>query len=260
MRDENPLARPYTVAGAVNRRLSWARSQEGLTVEAWHARLVGEGYTVARSTVAKYELSMKKKRAQPTMPPFDYLARVSEVFGYRLEWLASGTGEPKNLLPDADTVRSVETLFEGQLFGTLVNHLDNVGWARGTARRVVLRLLSEAEGAARDLSEGEREALLKRVAAYLDGLVPLGHPDLAPITRLSPFEREHVALHVRGLMYLLFLPFRAANVSATWSRVLSRREALEPDSVTPDAPPAGKAEKKGARPTPAKPTTKKRGG
>jgi hypothetical protein len=173
------LGDPYVIPGAVNRRLGWAREQEGLSMGAWRDRLAAvRGYSVSRSSVAEYEWHLRRGKRGPRMPPADYVASVSEVFGYRLEWLLLGRGETKDL-DGGSGPESEDQLFEGHLFGDLPRWMKGVAWASGSMRISLLRLLSEVDRALAHVpgitgSEGRqvREAGLKSVVSFLNAALP----------------------------------------------------------------------------------------
>lgn len=222
------LALPYTHEGAVNRRLRSARQQEGLTQEEWRKRLMGDGYSVAKASVSEYERSMKKKRRGVPLPPSDYLARVSEIFKYRLEWLLYGTGESKYLDDDelAGAGLTEDALLEGTIFGDLPDLLCDIHWAAGGTRLSLLRMLSEAHrtlemGAGPRESDRSPDEILTRLARQLAEMVPVEDEAFVEFKELPSGQRRQVALHVECLIYLLFRPFREADTSYVWSRMVS---------------------------------------
>jgi hypothetical protein len=79
---------------AVSVRLEQVRRELGFSnLKRFHAALVeGGGYAVSYEAVRKYHYDR--------VPPTDYLVRVAERFGVRLEWLAAGKGEMRDPLFD----------------------------------------------------------------------------------------------------------------------------------------------------------------
>ena len=228
--DRGLLNQPCTKPGAVNRRLKWAREQEGLSQKDWRERLERDGYTVSKASVSDYEQSMVRSSKTGShkavkMPPLDYIARVNKAFGHPLEWLMHGTGELK--ASDAsDHDDAPHSHFESQVFGELAT--ARPAWAPASVGPAVLRILSEAQAA---LDQDSSEAGLTALRTYLDAVVPSSAQYFLGFAELSRHERQHVVLHVRGLVYLLFRPFKAADRSFVWSQ--ARAGAQSPSQVGP---------------------------
>jgi hypothetical protein len=159
------------------------------------------------------------------------VASVSEVFGYRLEWLLLGRGETKDL-DGGSGPESEDQLFEGHLFGDLPRWMKGVAWASGSMRISLLRLLSEVDRALAHVpgitgSEGRqvREAGLKSVVSFLNAALPgVDDSHFLEIAKLPPRQREQVVMHLKALIYLLFRPFRDEETSFLWSKVLTSRD------------------------------------
>jgi hypothetical protein len=95
---------------AVSTRLEQVRRELGYSnLKRFHAALIEEaGYTVSYEAVRKYHYDR--------VPPTDYLVRVAERFGVRLEWLAAGKGEMRDPLFDETEGRIIDSSddpFEG---------------------------------------------------------------------------------------------------------------------------------------------------
>ncbi len=275
--------RSFPGPGDINRRLYAAREAEGLDQERWRNRLKEAGYKFAKGSVSEWERRIETTKrptrqkpgvSRPTtilFPPIAYLAAVAEVFGYNLNWLVFGVGDSKHIgESDAGEVGEAENrLFELHVYGELLSYLPEVRWASLLElRSTVFSLLREVERSflETEVAEGLNvESAQQSVVKYLSAVVPSDHPYFVPIDELAPREREHVLVHARGLVYLLFRPFREGDLAFKRSRV-GTRPATERTSSVPsdgDVPRAAPGPSKPKSPTRKKSTKsppKKRGG
>jgi len=229
--------RRVPLPGSINRRCRRRGSRRGSPRKKWREELEAKGqFRVAGGSVSEYERwvevegkEARRRAPRSRAPPLSTLRPWKRCFGYSLDWLTFGVGDPKN---PGDEGGAADRLLDLHVFRELNDELRAVAWARGTIRPTLLRLLSEAERALTSTQHSSKG--LTRLAQYLNAMVPEGDPHFLPFGKLSPLEREHVALHVRGLTYLLFRPLREADLSYVWS-AHRLRSAGTPD-VRPSDP------------------------
>lgn len=212
----------HPVVGMVNQRLFDVRESEGLSLSVWRERLICREYKVSLSAIRNYEEPISTQKQRARMPPLDYIARVAEVFGIRLEWLLYAK-EPMR----ADEMTSDETeslQFAKDLYGEKVRSvLSGVPWLKNPqVKFAFLRLLYECRRAVGDEPDRIKEELPKLLGSLftLPFQLPGAKRWIAQAEVLTQREKNLVVQHLTSLVYLLFVPFREDHDSRRRSQTL----------------------------------------
>ncbi len=165
--------RTLVTTNELSARLEQVREEKGFSTlkDFWRQLIEGDQYEVSYEAVRNYHFNRQ--------PPVAYLARVADVFGYRLEWLIKGeeprTVEEQKRELEAKVIDLARDLSEEPLAEYVEEYLEKLrGGQELQYRNAVLRFSKTLEDAATPqfswfLPEGRKE-LLAEAMRFLVGV------------------------------------------------------------------------------------------